>query len=65
MIFGYVVGSQLIHICGDRSPNDSILCSAPISETQAQERFDAIDPDLFEQPDKSHGWSNRFSRDRS
>ena len=37
-------------------------CSARISETQAEQDFHAADPELFELPDKTHGWFGRFSQ---
>ena len=65
MIFGYVIGGQLIHIYGYKRSEVTTRCCALISENEAQEHFYATDPELFEQPDKTHGWSGRFSRDSS
>ena len=65
MIFGYVVSGQLIHIRGEWAFNHAILCSAPMSEAEAHERFYAIDKALFEQPEKIYGRCNAYSRDVS
>lgn len=64
-IFGYVISDHLVHIYGSKQCNDTTLCSATTSEKQAQQNFYAMDPELFEQPDKTHGWFGRFSRDGS
>lgn len=65
MIFGHILSGQLFHIYGDGRSDDTSLCSTPISETEAQEHFYATDPESYEQPDKTHGWLGRFSRDGS
>lgn len=52
-IFGYVISDHLVHIYGSKQCNDNTLCSATTSEKQAQQNFYAMDPDLFEQPDKN------------
>lgn len=65
MIFGYIVSGQLIHIRGNCFVTRATLCSAPISEVEAQERFYAMRIALFEQPDKTYGWFNENSRDGS
>ena len=63
MVFAYVISGQLIHV--NKLWMDTTLCSAPVSEVQAQENFHAIDAALFEQPDKEYGWFSRYSRDGS
>lgn len=65
MIFGCIVSGQLIHFCWNRPWDYPILCSAPVSEAQAQERFYAMETALFEQPDKYYGWPGRYSRNGS
>lgn len=65
MVFGCVVSGQLIHICYNKYADYPTLCSAPVSEAQAQEHFYAMDTALFEQPDKNYGCFGRYSRDGS
>lgn len=63
-----MIGGQLIHVYGNKPVDVSkrsrltTRCSARISETQAEQDFHAADPELFELPDKTHGWFGRFSQ---